>query len=75
MSLGGFPACLPEWPEMPLNCFLPLREGECLSGNELPGKLIDCFLPLREGECLPGNVLTGKLIDCFPWGEGEHLPA
>ena len=25
-------------PEMPLSCFLPWREGECLPGNELPGK-------------------------------------
>ena len=68
---GRLPACLPGWPEMPLSCFLPLWEGECLPGNELLGKLIDCFLLWGEGECLPEMPLN-----CFlPQGEGEHLPA
>ena len=37
-------ACLPERPEMPLNCFLPQGEGEHLP-DCLPGKLINWFLP------------------------------
>ena len=62
------PACLLEWSEKLLNCFLPQGEGEhlpdCLSGE------LSHLLPPREGEGLPG-----KFWHCLlPQGEGEHLP-